>query len=131
MNQKSRKTASSKIEKDFYQLLNNSNFGIDCRNDFTEISYIKNYTTIFADESLRDLFLPDLLRLEIEQTFHGKIFALNKEDPTYEARKLYLERKNCRGVIFQIHKLQENNEKEEVSLVSIAICLNVVVEHSL
>ena len=62
-------------------------------NDFNKISYIKNYTTIFSDESLRDFFLPDLLRKEIEQTFYGKIFALNKEDPTYEARKLYLERK--------------------------------------
>ena len=33
MNQKSRQTASSKVEKDFYKLLNNSKFGIDCRNN--------------------------------------------------------------------------------------------------
>ena len=33
MNQKSRQTASSKVEKDFYKLLNNRNFGIDCRNN--------------------------------------------------------------------------------------------------
>lgn len=64
MNQKSRQTASSKVEKDFYKLLNNNNFGIDCQNnidncylepiyeDFNEISYIKRYTTIFSDESL-------------------------------------------------------------------------------
>ena len=107
MNQKSRQTASSKVEKDFYKLLNNNNFGIDCQNnidncylepiyeDFNEISYIKRYTTIFSDESLAKeiFFLPDLLRKEIEQTFQGRIFALNKEDPTYEARKKYLERK--------------------------------------
>ena len=52
MNQKARQTASSSVEKDFYKLLNSSNFGIDCRNnidncyleplydDFSEISYI-------------------------------------------------------------------------------------------
>ena len=33
INQKSRQTASSKLEKDFYKLLNKSNFGIDCRNN--------------------------------------------------------------------------------------------------
>ena len=64
MNQKFRQTTSSKVEKDFYKLLNNSNFGIDCRNNidncylepiydsFYEISYIKKYTTIFFDEKV-------------------------------------------------------------------------------
>ena len=33
MNQKSRQAASRKVEKDFYKLLNNRNFGIDCRNN--------------------------------------------------------------------------------------------------
>ena len=33
MNQKSRQKATSSVEKDFYKLLNNSNFGIDCRNN--------------------------------------------------------------------------------------------------
>ena len=105
MNKKSRQTATSSVEKDFYKLLNNSNFGIDCRNnidnctlepiydDFSEIAYIKNYTTIFNDETLRDFFSPPLLRQEIIQTYDAKIFALNKEDPTYEARKKYFESK--------------------------------------
>ena len=105
MNQKSRQTATSSVEKDFYKLLNNSNFGIDCRNnidnctlepiydDFSETAYIKNYTTIFNDKTLRDFFSPPLLRQEIIQTYYAKIFALNKEDPTYEARKKYFESK--------------------------------------
>ena len=70
MNQKARQTASSSVEKYFYKLLNNSNFGIDCRNnidncyleplydDFSEISYIKKFTTIFNDETFRDFFPP-------------------------------------------------------------------------
>ena len=69
MNKKSRQTATSNVEKDFYKLLNNSNFGIDCRNNidnctlqpiyenFYEIGYIKNYTTIFSDEAVKEFFL--------------------------------------------------------------------------
>ena len=102
MNQKSRQTAISNVEKDFCKLLNNSNFGIDCRNnidnsplqliydDFSEIVYIKNYTTKFSNEALKDFFSPPLLREEITQTYDAKIFALNREDPTFEARKKIL-----------------------------------------
>ena len=102
-----RQTAISSVEKDFYKFLNNSNFGIDCRNnidncfleptydDFSEI-YIKNYTTIFSDETFRDFFSPSLLREEISATFDAKIFCLNKEEPTYEARKKYFEKRRTR-----------------------------------
>ena len=65
MNQKSRQTASSKVEKDFYKLLNKSNFGIDCRNnidncylepiydDIDEISFISKYTNILSNQNYR------------------------------------------------------------------------------
>ena len=54
-NQVSRQHAKNNIEKDFYKLLNNSNFGYDCRNnldncrfvpifdELQEVSYIKKY----------------------------------------------------------------------------------------
>ena len=38
-------------------------------------------------------FKPNLLGEEIEQTFQAKIFALEKNDQIYNARKKYLERK--------------------------------------
>lgn len=94
MNQKARETATSSVEKDFYKLLNNSNVGIDCWNnidnctvepiydDFSEIAYIKNYTTIFSDDTFPDFFRPPLLGEEIIQTYDSKIFALEKEKPT-------------------------------------------------
>ena len=103
MNQRARKTASSPLEKDSYKLLNNSNFGIDCRNnidncylkplfeDFSEISYVKKLTTVLIDDTFRDFFSPTSLREEILQTFQAKISALNKENLTYEARKKYNE----------------------------------------
>lgn len=37
-------------------------------------------------------FSPSLLRDEITQLFQAKIFALSKEETTYEARKKYYER---------------------------------------
>lgn len=68
MNQNARQTAESKVEKDFYKLLNHGNFSIDCRktihncglepiyDNFSEIAYIKNYSTIFNNEYFKDFF---------------------------------------------------------------------------
>ena len=86
------------MRKIFFKLLNNSNFEIDCRNniencileliydDLGKISYIKQFTTIFNDDTYRDFFSPALMKEE-------KMIALNKNDPTYEARKEYFENK--------------------------------------
>ena len=104
MNQKSRRAALIKVEKDFYKLLNNRNFGIDCRNninncylepiydDIDEVGFISKYTNILSDENYREFFSPDLLIEKINSKFDSKLFALNKNDPTYEARLKYLER---------------------------------------
>ena len=63
MNQNARKAAKAKVEKEFYKLLNSSNFGYDCRNnidncsleliydDLNELSYIKKFTNIFQNQS--------------------------------------------------------------------------------
>ena len=63
MNQKSRQAALASVERDFCELLNNTNFGIDCRSniyncileplydDLDEIPYIKKLTTIFSDDA--------------------------------------------------------------------------------
>ena len=103
-NQKAKQKAISSVEKDFYKLLNNSNFGIDGRNnidncilealydEFTEISYIEKFTKIYNGDTFRNFFSPSLLREEITQAFQSTIFVLNKDKPTYEARKKYYER---------------------------------------
>ena len=71
MNQKSRQKATTSVEKDFFKLLNNSNLGIDCRKNIDncileplydglgETSYIKKFTTIFNDDTIRYIFLPE------------------------------------------------------------------------
>ena len=96
MNQKYRQAATS---KDFFQLLDNSNFGIDncilepIYDNLGEISYIKKFTTIFNDDTYRVFFFPEHMKEEIIQTFWGKIFSLDKNDSAYEARKKYFENK--------------------------------------
>ena len=103
MNQKARQNATSSVKRDFYKLLDNSNFGIDCTNnidncfleplldDFSEMSYIKKCATICNDDTFRNFFSPFLLQQEIIQTFESKIFSLNKADPTYGTRRKYYE----------------------------------------
>ena len=98
MNQKSRQKATSCVERDFFKLLNSSNFRIDCTNNigncileslddgFTEISYVKKIT-IFNDDTFRNFLSPTLLRKQIIETFQSKTFQLNKDEPTYEVTK--------------------------------------------
>ena len=40
MNQKSRQNAKNSIEKDFFKLMNNANFGYDCRNNLDNCQFI-------------------------------------------------------------------------------------------
>ena len=92
MNIKARKT---KVEKDFYKLLNNSNFGNDCRNNIgnytldllfdglDEISYIKKFTNILKDAQYREFFSVDLFKEQYRQEYKEKIEKLDKNDPFY------------------------------------------------
>ena len=40
MNKKSRQNAKNSIEKDFFRLMNNSNFAYDCRNNLHNCQFI-------------------------------------------------------------------------------------------
>ena len=105
MIQRSRQKATTSVKRDFFKLLNNSNFGIDCCNNIDncifeplydnlgKISYIKKFPTIFNDDTFRHFFSPEHMKEEIIQTFQGNMFALNQDDPTHEARKEYFENK--------------------------------------
>ena len=105
MNQEARQKAASPVERDFYKLLNNSNFGVNCRNNIEncvleplydkigEISYIKKFCTIFGNKTYRDFLSLTVMRKEITQDRTTKIMSLNKNDPTYQARQEYFENK--------------------------------------
>ena len=84
MNQDARKIAKTKVEKDFYKLLNNSNFGNDCRNNIRncklellfdgldEMSYIKKFTNILQESQYREFFTIDLLKQQIQTELKKK-----------------------------------------------------------
>ena len=96
MNQSNRKTAKTKVEKDFYKLLNNSDFGNDCRNNigncslelmfdgFEEIPYIKKYSNIFTDPKLREFSSADILREYVEPEYQKNKKKYNEDDEFYE-----------------------------------------------
>ena len=40
MNQKSRQQSKNRVEKDFYKLMNNSDFGYDCRSNLDNCKFV-------------------------------------------------------------------------------------------
>ena len=97
MNQNTRKTAKSKVEIDFYKLLNNSNFGNDCRNNIgnctleliydgpEELAYIKKFTDVFHDPKFKEFFTVGLFKKQVEDEFEQKLERLDIEDKFYPA----------------------------------------------
>ena len=97
MNQNARKTAKTKVEKDFYKLLNNSNFGNDCRinigncnleliyDGMKELAYIKKFTDVFHDPKFKEFFTMDVFKKQVEEEFEKKFERLDVEDELYSA----------------------------------------------
>ena len=98
MNQVSRQNAKTDVEKDFYKLINNSNFGYDCQNnagnyffhsiydEIEELLYAKWYQNVF-DQDISEFVSSEILEQQIEEEFLNKIPSLDPNDEYYEARK--------------------------------------------
>ena len=97
MNQKSRQKSKNDVEKDFFKLMNNSNFGYDCRNnidkfrfvpiydEMKEITFVNRYHDIF-DQKVKNFVTPDLLKQKAEEEFNEKLAKLDKEDKLYKIK---------------------------------------------
>ena len=91
MNQYSRQNAKNDIEKNFYKLMNNSNFGFDCRNnannlrfepllnEIEELSYIKKYHSLY-DDKVKQFVSSEILEKKIEQDFNQELSEIKEDD---------------------------------------------------
>ena len=106
-NQVARQNAKTSMEKKFYKLMNNPNFGYDCRNNFDnryftpvideieEMGFIRKHQDVF-DSEIASYFSTDHLVIQINDDFDNKLANLQmKQDEFFEAKinSLEIERK--------------------------------------
>ena len=104
MNQRFRQNAKNNIEKNFYKLMNNANFGFDCRNnanslkfeplidEINELTYIKKYYNLF-DSKVNNFVNSEILEKNINQEFEHEIALIKNDDPFKNALIAELENK--------------------------------------
>ena len=124
MNQKSWQEAKTNIEKDFYKLMNNSNFGYDCRNnldncrfvpifdEIKEVTYLSRYFNYF-DQRISDFVTTDLIKQNIEERYNDKLIRLDNEDRFYKIKLILLntERLSDLEAAENFEKKREKNKK--------------------
>ena len=103
MNQKARQEAKTEIESDFFELLNNANFGFDCRNnldncifepitdEISELSFIKRYYNNLFDKDISPFINARILQDEITQRFNNERQKITESDPFFPAKIRSLE----------------------------------------
>ena len=91
-NQRKRQEAKLSIEKDFCKLMNNANFGNDCRDktnntkfqpivdEIEEITYIEKYYNLFHN-SVPKFVNSDILERQINQEFEQNLSTVKFDDP--------------------------------------------------
>ena len=124
MNQKSWQEAKTNIEKDFYKLMNNSNFGYDCRNnldncrfvpifdEIKEVTYLSRYFNYF-DQRISDFVTTDLIKQNSEERYNDKLIKLDNEDRFYKIKLILLntERLSDLEAAENFEKKREKNKK--------------------
>ena len=124
MNQKSWQEVKTNIEKDFYKLMNNANFGYDCRNnldnckfvpifdEIKEVIYLSRYFNYF-DQRISDFVTTDLIKQNIEERYNDKLIKLDKEDRFYKIKLnlLNTERSSDIEAAENFEKKREKNKK--------------------
>ena len=131
-NRVSRQGAKNNVEKDFYKLLNNSNFGYDCRNnldnctvipifdELQEVSYLKNYYN-YLDPKVKDFITSDLIKKEIEDTYLDRLNKISTDNKFYEVKKSAVKNdKACEVDTLETFEAKKKESKKRKSLVEYA-----------
>ena len=128
MNQKSRQESKNSIEKDFYKLMNNSNFVYDCQNnldnykfipifdEFKEITYVGRYFNFF-DPRISQFVTTDLIKQDIEEKYNDKLIKLDKEDRFYAVKLNSLNAEKLSNLEAAENFEEENKIKKTLNLV--------------
>ena len=131
MNQKSRQNANNSIEKDFYKLMNNANFGFDCRNnadnlkfeplidEINELTYIKKYYNLFDNK------ISGFVNSDINQEFDQKIALIKDDDPFKNALIVDLENEKETSInsLNCLKTKEKNKKKEKQKILKLTTCL--------
>ena len=92
MNQKSRQESKTNTEKDFFKLMNNSNFGSDCRNNadnadfvpiFDEVNEIYSLQKYYSlvDPKINNFVSGNLIEDYVNEKFMQQFHKLDINDP--------------------------------------------------
>ena len=131
MNQKARQEASDKVESDFCKLLNNANFGYDCRNnldncffqpitdEIRELNFIKRYHSNLHDESIRPFVTSRVLPDDIQERYNNEMQLIKEDDKFYAAKIRSLEnRKPAETEALESFKRKEKKHHQKTGLYS-------------
>ena len=120
MNQAARRKATIKVESDFCKLLNNSNFGFDCRNNFyfqpirdeiNELNYIKRYYSNLYDPSIKEFVNAKVIEEDINERYNNDILKVKTNDKFYKSKINCIENRKRR----EMESLTQFKEKESKS----------------
>ena len=131
MNQKARQEAGDKVESDFCKLLNNANFGYECRNnldnckfepindEINELSFIKSYYSNLYNRNLQPFITSRVLKEEIDERFNNERQKIKETDKFYAAKIRSIEnRKNAENEALERFKEREKKQHKRSGLIS-------------
>ena len=113
---------NAQTDKDFYKLMNNANFGYDCRNKadncyfsliYDEIDELSFANFIF-DQGISDFVSSEILESQIEEEYLNEIANLDPNDAYFEARKssLEIQKKKEIDLLFSMKKSRQKKTQK-------------------
>ena len=113
---------NAQTDKDFYKLMNNANFGYDCRNNadncyfsliYDEIDELSFANFIF-DQGISDFVSSEILESQIEEEYLNEIANLDPNDAYFEARKssLEIQKKKEIDLLFSMKKSRQKKTQK-------------------
>ena len=113
---------NAQTDKDFYKLMNNANFGYDCRNNadncyfsliYDEIDELSFANFIF-DQGISDFVSSEILESQIEEEYLNEIANLDPNNAYFEARKssLEIQKKKEIDLLFSMKKSRQKKTQK-------------------